>query len=986
MVGRAQVCLYERDEELRMAADLLDRAAAHEGGALFFAADAGLGKTALLQRTGAGAEGVFRIGQAAGDPVETSVAFSFLGQALYALGCPVSPAEIGEGGGNVSDMRSTQFHRVLRWLRGIHEPTLLALDDLQWADTDSMTMLSFLCRRLGGLQVAVIATLRSWPPDAHDVTRRLSASGHATLAELAPLTSTAAEQVVADRVHRPASEQTIKLAVAMCGGNPLLLEQVSVLIDRGDDLSSPQLSRALPNPQPLLLSRFAPLPTEVVRCAQAASVLGTRFRPTVAAKVARVPEKGIERTLDVLARSGLVREAPGHLVEFVHPLFSQLLYEDLGTAMRDQLHRRACRVLLDQGLEREAAQHAMRGHVAGDPAAIAVLERVGLDALRQGAVGSATEHLRTAVALAGRRASRTALIGLSEALLAGGQFREAIECCQRLLDMPTGSPAEAAEALMIHATGLAQSGRLDEACECLDKTVAVAKDVDLPLAVNAQADHGYNRWWTTGPAAALPLLARARELAEAAPEPIRARVAALWGFVALQAGDPSGIDGVALAGRDVLTAPRGRLTDYATTWGALASFAVSAMLVERLAEADQACATALDAAEQSGASLTAGALGLSVSHAALLVRLGRLDEALRITTRVLELSDVIPVLTATTSVIHGEILQQLGRLDESAEWLSRAEATPAFHAGWEPGLRLRGIMGERALRAGEWKAASRHFGAAEELSARAGIEEPCLSMWARLAIVSHLRAGRTADAERVLAWLDRCAARLPCRWPRIAALCGRAGLAELAGDTATAEAAFSAALGLHAGLDLPLERIETLLEFGTFLRRAGASARARPLLAEAVSAAEAIGARWLAGEAHRELAASGGRRRRRREVADRLTPQERRVFELAAQGLSNDAIASRLRVTAGTVKTHLEHIYAKLGVHSRRELILRRDKVAALPRAEAPLSTRHRPLVLCRAGAGRWQILCRPPDAIHGQRRHPLGEVPGPVHRTEGTW
>jgi DNA-binding CsgD family transcriptional regulator len=189
---------------------------------------------------------------------------------------------------------------------------------------------------------------------------------------------------------------------------------------------------------------------------------------------------------------------------------------------------------------------------------------------------------------------------------------------------------------------------------------------------------------------------------------------------------------------------------------------------------------------------------------------------------------------------------------------------------------------------------------------------------------------------------------MPCRWPRIAAFCGRAGLAEQAGHPRAAEEAFSQALGLHADLELPLERIETLLEFGTFLRRVGASARARPLLAEAVSAAESIGANWLAGQAHKELAASGGRRRRRREVADRLTPQERRVFELAAEGLSNDAIASRLRVSAGTVKTHLEHIYAKLGVHSRRELMLRRDAVPAANHAPLPVSAGRRPLTLCR--------------------------------------
>jgi DNA-binding CsgD family transcriptional regulator len=917
-----QVRLYERDAELGMAAELLDRATDRQGGALFFTADAGLGKTTLLRRIRHSATATFRIGPAAGDPVETSVAFSFLGQALHALGCPVELAEVGEGGASVSDMRSTQFHRVLRWLRGIDEPTVLILDDLQWADSDSVAMLSFLCRRLEKLPVAIIATLRSWPPGAHDVAWRLADTGHAALAELAPLSSTAAGQVISGSVRCPASEQTIERAIAMCGGNPLLLEQVSVLIDRGDDLSAPQLSRVLPNPQPVLFSRFAELPAEVVRCARAASVFGTRFRPSQAAIVAQVPEQDIERTLEALARSGLVREATDDMVEFVHPLFSQLLYEDLGAALRGQLHGRACQVLLDQELEREAAQHAMRGRLTGDPAAIEVLERVGLEALRQGAVGSATEHLRSAVALAGRRASRSALMGLSEALLAGGHFREAIECTERLQATPASSPAEVAQALMVHATGLSQSGRLEEACECLDKTVAVAKDADLLLAVKAQADHGYNRWWTSGPAAALPLLARACELADTAPELVRSRVTALWGFVALQAGDPSGVDDVARAGEAILSAPRGRMSDYATTWGSLASYAVSAMLVEQFDDAAAAYATALEAAEESGASLTAGALGLSISRAGLMLRLGRLPEALRLTTRVLELSDVMPILTATTSLIQGQILLQLGRLDESAANLSRAEASPGFRAGWESSLRLCAINGQRALREGDWKTASTHLLEAEELSIRAGVDEPCMSMWARHAVIAHLRAGQTEDARRVLGWLDRCAARLPCRWPRIAALCGRAELAELVGDADAAEAAFAEALDLHAHLELPLERIETLLDFGTFLRRIGASARARPLLAEAVAAAEAIDAQWLAGHAHAELVASGGRRRRRSDLDGQLTPQERRVFELAVQGLSNETIGSRLRVSAGTVKTHLEHIYAKLGVHSRRELML----------------------------------------------------------------
>ncbi|MEY2432882.1 MAG: hypothetical protein QOC92_2607, partial [Acidimicrobiaceae bacterium] len=51
-----------------------------------------------------------------------------------------------------------------------------------------------------------------------------------------------------------------------------------------------------------------------------------------------------------------------------------------------------------------------------------------------------------------------------------------------------------------------------------------------------------------------------------------------------------------------------------------------------------------------------------------------------------------------------------------------------------------------------------------------------------------------------------------------------------------------------------------------------------------------------------------------------LTPTEERVVELAAEGLSNAEIGRRLFVGAGTVKTHLSHVYGKLGIANRTEL------------------------------------------------------------------
>jgi DNA-binding NarL/FixJ family response regulator len=51
-----------------------------------------------------------------------------------------------------------------------------------------------------------------------------------------------------------------------------------------------------------------------------------------------------------------------------------------------------------------------------------------------------------------------------------------------------------------------------------------------------------------------------------------------------------------------------------------------------------------------------------------------------------------------------------------------------------------------------------------------------------------------------------------------------------------------------------------------------------------------------------------------------LTPAERSVVELAVRGLSNPEIAAELYIGRGTVKTHLAHVYVKLGVANRTEL------------------------------------------------------------------
>lgn len=66
-----------------------------------------------------------------------------------------------------------------------------------------------------------------------------------------------------------------------------------------------------------------------------------------------------------------------------------------------------------------------------------------------------------------------------------------------------------------------------------------------------------------------------------------------------------------------------------------------------------------------------------------------------------------------------------------------------------------------------------------------------------------------------------------------------------------------------------------------------------------------------------------GERRRPRHGWDALTPTEQQVVRLVTEGLTNPQIGTQLLMSRATVKTHLEHIFAKLGIHSRAELASR---------------------------------------------------------------
>ena len=261
---------------------------------------------------------------------------------------------------------------------------------------------------------------------------------------------------------------------------------------------------------------------------------------------------------------------------------------------------------------------------------------------------------------------------------------------------------------------------------------------------------------------------------------------------------------------------------------------------------------------------------------------GRPDAARASLERVLELlGDREGWMTARAGGLLAEAQRLLG--DAAAEPTARraqaaSERFGCRFLGTHAGLTLARLAATR----GDWAEAQRHALAHLDVCAGGGHRTyipACLDGLAEIAA----GLGIHADAARLLAAADHARAQLGT--VRVPPETGHWAAIERDVRAALGEVAYAAAHAQGAKLS-----IDDALEWA----RRGRGPRQRP--------------------------ASGW---------PSLTPTEVKVAELVAEGLTNPQIAERMFVSPGTVKTHVAHIFGKLDVHSRAELIvLRRDETS----------------------------------------------------------
>lgn len=304
------------------------------------------------------------------------------GYQLLELLVPRSDAAAGQapaGRGNLFWL----LDRIRSYLRQASEfaPRLIFLDDLQWADDASLSLLSLLCAELQHCRLLIVITLRDPPP--LDAGRAQHLARLKRRVQQLPLLGLGVDDVRQYLQQVAAAAVPVELAQAMharTAGNPLFIqESVRVLLLRGANLDDGTLDAsqiALPGTAraELLHASLASLPPDTRALLEVASIFGASFELGLLERVSGVTGPAL---LDLLDAAGSVITAdPDHLrFAFSHELLREAIYEQMPSARRAGYHLKVAHTLEQSSLPDTAAgdiaYHAHRALPVG-PAPMAL--------------------------------------------------------------------------------------------------------------------------------------------------------------------------------------------------------------------------------------------------------------------------------------------------------------------------------------------------------------------------------------------------------------------------------------------------------------------------------------------------------------------------------------------------------------------------------------------------------------------------------------
>jgi DNA-binding CsgD family transcriptional regulator len=939
--------LLERSEELARIESALAEARSGRGTFVVIEGPAGIGKTALLAaaRTSA-ADGGMRVLRSRGTELERDFAFGVVrqlfepplaeaseleraellhaaaGMAAGLLGLPGAPPAGVPSAAGVDP--SFAILHGLYWLcanLAALAPLCVVVDDAHWADAASLRYLAFLLTRLEELDASLVVATRPREVGADaELLATLTSDPSAEVVRLRPLTSAAVAQLVESRLGGVPDPVFVDACLRATGGTPFLMRMLVDALSEGGIAPTAQAARHVERIGARTVGRsirlrLRRLPEHAGRLARALAILeqGDLLQ---AARLAGLEEPVAAEATELLTTAGILES--GRPLAFIHPIVRSGIYSELSGVDRAQGHRRAARLLAEQPYADErVARHLLLSEPASDPWVVEQLVESACAAGKKGAPESEAVFLRRALAEPPPPGDRSALLldlGMAEASAGLADWPEHL---QRAVDTAPNAAVAGGSALVL-GLALSRAQRFAEAVTVLDRaaTLFATPDSDLALALEAAAVVAALNDPVAAPSVTFrreAVIARAAGDPAAPPELLAAAA-----FISVLTNEPAEV-GADLAARALLAGGTAPPQSGNPPWFVFATWfsqaTLSLLWAERYAEVRPLLDASIAQARVTG---DGSRLAVGLAHRGwLALRRGDLTAAEGDARTALAASE-LPAPTLYR-VLNGGVLvvaltdqgeldaaeQELGPLDSEAEGGSITAAV------------LRVARGRLRVEQGRVAEGLEDFLAVGLALTRAEIACPSYLPWRSQAALAHLALGEPEPARRLAEEEVELARAFGT--PRALGAAKRAAGVIAGGDRGAS--LLREAIDAFDRGDSTVERARSLADLGALLRRRNRRTEARELLREALDAAHRAGAKPLARQAETELRATGARPRRVVLMGlDSLTASERRIAELASQGLTNREIAQTLFITARTVEGHLTSVFRKLMLDSRDEL------------------------------------------------------------------
>lgn len=939
--------LYGRDRELRVVEGLLGRARGGHGGALTVVADAGMGKTALLDAAERTAAEGFRVLTAIGVPAEADVPYAGLHRLLRPLSDlagelpPAFRTALAPLSGGDAPAPFVLYSAVCELLSiaARSGPVLCRVDDAQWLDTVTLEALAFAARRVGDEPLAIVFAARTQAP--------LTGIPHL---RLPPLDEEASLRILQDAVGDSLGTELAEEVVDLASGCALAVRELA------GGLTSAQLSGGAPPPRALppgsvLRTLFRRRHLRLPPGAQRLVLMVAADEWLGAATVARAARTaGIgAREIEAARESGLLRLADHAVAGDDAVVVRDRLVRSSLWAEASRAERRAAHALLAQVLVQDWQRPSLIWHRAAlsgeaDDRIADELAEAASRSRRAGRYGDSWQAWQRAAALTSERGARAdRLLAAATDAWAGGRARRARAVLRQVrpldqdgaraglaellrggIEAGSGSPATAVPMLRDAAERLAGT----------DGAVALAALMWAAEAADAAGDH----------TAYAEIAERAAHLPGVPATPrtdlMRAHLAGMAATLRGRYTEAARLLGRAVRLGEALAGgsagDTGTGTDSgddsaAQAWAALAALALGDGRARALAAGAVASARLRgDAPAESYALATAARCETLLGHPP--VPVAACHEGLRL---------------ARATGQHGHAAEQLAALALVAGFNGDRDAAHRHLEALSGGADRRGLAGAdrrgliRAAAFGAWApacldlAADRPADAAARLRlpGGAGLAHPL----ARLLAAPHLVEALAYTGHRQPAVR---AAEDFTRWAEATRTPGRLALARrcaalLAECDDEAAAHYTEALRLHESAGAVFELARTELLFGARLRRGRRPRAAREHLRTALRIFERYGAVPWTGQARAELRAAGdaGPAPDPETAAPRtasgpgeppaltgLTAQQAHIARMVAEGATNREIAARLLLSPRTIDHHLRNVFTRLGIRSRVEL------------------------------------------------------------------